>query len=82
MGRCPALEDLMMYEQERPFDYNRNPTFTPTKPHPAIGTLIRKMNIHVHGLINESRPRQNMVEFGRLCRINHYLYRREDRLVR
>lgn len=67
---------------ERPFDYNANPTYVPTKPDLARDTLTRKMGLRVHDLINVERQihRRDMGRMGRLCRINNYLFRRERRM--
>jgi hypothetical protein len=65
---------------ERPFDYNQFPTYTPTRPDPAIGTLTRKMWLATHTRLNEAKRLPGRPDLARLCRICNYLFRRERRL--
>lgn len=69
-----------MYEQERPFDYNRSPSFTPTKPDLARGTLTRKVLMSVQTKCFRDRHHYSKPELVRLSRINNYLHRREQRM--
>ena len=64
---------------ERPFD-TPLPTFVPTRPDQARGTLTRRMGLVVGRRINAERPKQDIAVLGRLCRLNNYLLRRERRM--